>query len=60
MGIYEFDREDAIRFGNEIRATYRVRGDVMQFDRCPSCLGGHSVKDHGPFSINLTNGQFKC
>lgn len=60
MGIYEFDREDAIRFGNEIGAKFRVRGDEMQFDRCPYCLGGHSGKDHGTFSINLKTGQFKC
>ena len=60
MGIYEFDREDAIRFGNEIGAKFRVKGDEMQFDRCPYCLGGHSGKDRGTFSINLTTGQFKC
>ena len=60
MGIYEFDREDAIRFGNEIGAKFRVKGDEMQFDRCPYCLGGHSGKDHGTFSINLKTGQFKC
>ena len=60
MGIYEFDREDAIRFGNEIGAKFRVKCDEMQFDRCPYCLGGHSGKDHGTFSINLKTGQFKC
>lgn len=60
MGIYEFDREDAIRFGREVGAKFQIKGDEMKFDRCPYCLGGHSGKDRGTFSINLKTGQFKC
>ena len=60
MEIYKFDREDAIRFGREIRARYCVKGDELRFDRCPYCLGGSNGKDKGTFSINLDTGQFKC
>ena len=60
MAIYEFDREDAFRFGREIGAKFQIKGDEMKFDRCPYCLGGQSGKDKGTFSINLKTGQFKC
>ena len=61
MGIYEFDREDAFRFGREIEAKFKIRGNEMQFDRCPYCLGGHSGKDRGTFStLDRVFGQFKC
>lgn len=60
MGIYEFQEEDAFRFSKEIGATSKRKGDELQFQLCPYCLGGNGRKDKGTFSINLKNGQFKC
>lgn len=56
---YEFDRDDAYRFRNHVRAEARTRGDELQFVYCPYC-GGGSHKDKGSFSINLKTGQFEC
>lgn len=60
MGIYEFQEEDAFRFSSEIGATSKRKGDELQFQLCPYCLGGNGRKDKGTFSINLKSGQFKC
>lgn len=60
MGIYEFQKDDAFRFVQEIGARGKQRGDELQLDRCPYCLGGKNGKDRGTFSINLSTGQFKC
>lgn len=60
MGIYEFKEEDAFRFSREIGANSKRKGDELQFQLCPYCLGGKSKKDKGTFSINLKTGVFKC
>lgn len=60
MGIYEFQEDDALRFSGEIGAVSKRRGDELQFEKCPYCLGGRNGKDRGTFSINLKTGQFKC
>ena len=60
MGIYEFKSNDAFRFSQEIGGKSRQKGDELQFEQCPYCLGGKNRKDRGTFSINLRTGQFKC
>lgn len=60
MGIYEFKVDDAFRFSQEIGGKSRQKGDELQFEQCPYCLGGKNRKDRGTFSINLRTGQFKC
>ena len=47
MGIYEFQKDDAFRFVQEIGARGKQRGDELQLDRCPYCLGGKNGKDRG-------------
>lgn len=59
MGIYEFDRDDAIRFASEGGYSARQTRDELQFTLCPYCHGGKG-KDKGTFSINLKTGQFLC
>ena len=56
--IYEFNPEDAERFAKEQNIPARKRGDELQFNRCPYCLG--KTDDKNTFSINLKTGQFKC
>ena len=58
MNIYEFDPEDARRFGQEQGITTRKRGDELHFDRCPYCR--NKTDDKNTFAINLRTGQFKC
>lgn len=59
--LYEFDQEDAFRFAQETAAKSKRKGDELQFEYCPYCLGGSgSKRDRGTFSINLKTGQFKC
>ena len=58
MNIYEFDPEDAKRFGREQGIEYRARGDELQFSRCPYCR--NKTDDKNTFAINLRTGQFKC
>lgn len=60
MGIYEFQEDDAFRFSKEIGAISKRKGDELQFQLCPYCLGGNGRKDKGTFAINLKTGQFKC
>jgi archaellum biogenesis ATPase FlaH len=57
-GIYQFDPEDAKRFGREQGIEYRVRGNELQFKRCPYCRNNTNDKD--TFAISLETGQFKC
>ena len=57
-GIYQFDPEDAKRFGREQGIEYRVRGNELQFKRCPYCRNNTNDKD--TFAISLDTGQFKC
>lgn len=58
-GPYEFDREDAIRFANEMMAQTKIRGDELQFKKCPYC-GSTGKGDQYKFSINLKTGLYKC
>lgn len=57
--LYEFEREDALRFQSFVKAQARIRGEELQFNYCPYCHGGAS-KDKGSFSISLITGQFEC
>lgn len=56
---YEFKKEDAERFASLVHAQVQIRGNEMQFKRCPYCGGGQH-HDEKTFSINLTTGQFNC
>ena len=58
MNIYEFDPEDAKRFGQEQHIKYQTRGDELQFKYCPYCR--NKTDDKNTFAINLRTGQFKC
>lgn len=58
MNIYEFSPDDAKRFGSEQGIQYRVRGDELQFVRCPYCR--NKTDEKNKFSINLKTGQFNC
>lgn len=57
--MYEFKEDDAFRFAKETGATFKQRGDELQFKFCPYCLGGNS-RDKDSFSIDLKTGMFKC
>ena len=57
-GIYQFDPEDAKRFGREQGIEFRTRGNELQFKRCPYCRNNTNDKD--TFAISLRTGQFKC
>lgn len=59
MSYYEFKEADALEFARASGIQTKQRGDELQFIRCPYCNGGRNG-DKGTFSINLTNGQFKC
>ena len=58
LSIYNFDPEDAKRFGQEQHIKYQQRGDELQFKYCPYCRNKTNDKD--TFAINLRTGQFKC
>ena len=57
--LYEFDKDDVLRFQSFIKSQARAKGDELQFNYCPYCHGGAN-KDKGSFSINLNTGQFEC
>ena len=59
MGLYEFQKEDAIRFKNFIGATAKDHGKQMVFWKCPYCNGG-AHRDKETFAINTDNGTFNC
>lgn len=59
MGYYEFKESDALEFARASGIQTKQRGDELQFLQCPYCRGGRNG-DKGTFSINLSNGQFKC
>ena len=56
--MYQFRREDAVRFASEQGITAKIRGSELQFMRCPYC--GNKTNDKDTFAINLETGQFKC
>ena len=58
LNIYEFDPDDAKRFGQEQHIKYQQRGDELQFKYCPYCR--NKTDDKNTFAINLRTGQFKC
>lgn len=58
MNIYEFDPDDAKRFGQEQHIKYQQRGDELQFKYCPYCR--NKTDDKNTFAISLRTGQFKC
>ena len=58
MRIYEFDPDDAKRFGQEQHIKYRQCGDELRFKFCPYCK--NKTDDKNTFAINLRTGQFKC
>ena len=58
LRIYEFDPDDAKRFGQEQHIKYQQRGDELQFKYCPYCR--NKTDDKNTFAINLRTGQFKC
>lgn len=55
---YEFKREDVYGLANALGADTKEKGDELFFRWCPYCKGGGNDKD--TFSINLTNGTYKC
>lgn len=55
---YEFKSEDVYGLANALGAETKTKGDELFFRWCPYCKGGGSDKD--TFSINLTNGTYKC
>ena len=60
MSLYEFQKEDAERFASGCGIRTRIRGNELQFQRCPYCGSGSSRKDQYTFSINLNTGAFNC
>ena len=59
MGIYKFDRKDAVAFAAEQHTKIKQKGEELHLYDCPYCHGaGHG--DKYTFSINLNTGQFKC
>ena len=60
MGPYEFSREDAFRFANEMGGNkIRIQGDELQLYDCPYCHGA-SRGDKWKFAINLRTGAWNC
>lgn len=57
-GIYEFDKDDALRFAREQGISCQQRGDELHFRKCPYCK--NKTDDKNTFSINLHTGMFKC
>ena len=57
MGVYEFKKEDAVKFAAMMHTLARPHGDELQFERCPAC---QSRKDKWTFSINLKTGACNC
>jgi archaellum biogenesis ATPase FlaH len=58
LNFYEFDPDDAKRFGQEQHIKYQQHGDELQFKYCPYCR--NKTDDKNTFAINLRTGQFKC
>lgn len=56
--IYKFDLDDAKRFALEQHIRVSIRGDEMQFERCPYCRNQTDKKNK--FSININTGAFNC
>ena len=54
LSIYNFDPEDAKRFGQEQHIKYQQRGDELQFKYCPYCRNRTTPSQSisGPASLN--------
>ena len=59
QSIYQFNRDDAVRFAQVSGIKHRQKGNELEFVLCPYCQGGKH-HDKNTFSINLSTGQFKC
>lgn len=55
---YEFNAQDVIDFSRVMAGESQVKGDELFFKHCPYCRGNE--KDKNTFSVNLTNGTYKC
>lgn len=55
--MYQFDKDDALRFARERGISYKVIGDELRLKTCPYC---QSKKDKDTFAINLKTGMFNC
>lgn len=58
MALYEFNPDDALRFGDFVHIKMKRIGDELVFHHCPFC--GERSKDKDKFSINLKTGQYNC
>lgn len=52
-------REDAFRLADALGYDTRVKGEELEFKKCPYCHGGYH-NDEWTFSVNLESGAFKC
>ena len=61
MGIYKFNKQDAIEFARSRGTRYHESGDELVFEKCPFC-GEETVKNDNKnkFAINLKTGQYNC
>lgn len=57
---YIFNPQDVKDFSRTVPGeTFEYKGELF-FNKCPYCHGGTNGKDTKTFSVNLTNGAFKC
>lgn len=57
---YVFNRQDAYELAQTLKAETYQKGNELFFKTCPKCNGGLASHDKNTFSINLSNGLFKC
>ena len=55
---YEYNQRDVLDFANAMGGEKFEKGEELFFKYCPYCKGGGH--DDKTFSINLTNGTYKC
>lgn len=58
MNIYTVNKEDIESFARFVNADTKLKGDELQFKRCPYCGGGRD--DEWTFAINIEKGVYKC
>lgn len=56
---YKLNSNDIHNLAGTVHADTHQKGDELVFKYCPYCEGGSS-KDKNTFSINLSNGTYKC
>lgn len=59
MSLYEFNKEDALRFANENHYKTIEKNGELVFRVCPYCKKS-AKSETEKFAINLTTGQFHC